>query len=370
MVNEKENKSVKKHPDMLFSGLTPEEYRQIKPLVDQENRKNIIVYTVIIAAAMCLLLIYGILADTWVDNQRSYAYTLCLTLLLFALSRFAAPRIPYLNTVLMYAFVVMIIIFGGRLAVSAGPEIPTVSFIAILLALPTLFTDKPMRMNFVILLAAIAYYCLAVTGKTGMARKFDNLNVPIYTLISCVVSTYLCRIKLRRLYLEQKYVELSVRDHLTGVYNRRNYELKLEELRAAESIDSVTFLLMDINGLKQCNDTLGHQAGDEMIKGAASCISAAFSSAHTTYRIGGDEFAVILENCEKSSEELLLALHEETKAYRMREGKPLEIACGIARVADYPGLDIDSLIKKVDESMYADKERFYADSEHNRRAGR
>ena len=352
---------------MLFSGMTPEEYQTIKPLVYQETRKNIIVYAAIVAAAMCVLLLYGTLADTWVDNQTNYSAGLALALLVEIISVFVLPRYPRCTLLLMYAFITAVFVFGAGLAGAAGADIPTVSFIAILLAVPMLFNDKPMRMNSIIIAAGIVYYCVEVTAKSGMARRFDDLNIPIYTVVSCAMSTYLCRIKLRRIYLEQKYIELSVRDHLTGVYNRRDYEEKLNKLREMKSIDFVTFLLLDINDLKQCNDTMGHQAGDEMIRNAASCILDAFSSPGTTYRIGGDEFAVILEHCSQTPEELLSLLKVKLAEYRTRENKTLDMACGAVKATDHPGIDIDGLIKLADDDMYTNKEKFYSESGRDRR---
>ena len=53
--------------------------------------------------------------------------------------------------------------------------------------------------------------------------------------------------------------------------------------------------MSDVNGLKEANDTLGHEAGDELIIGSAECLEKSFEGINTIYRLGGDEFTVIVE---------------------------------------------------------------------------
>jgi diguanylate cyclase (GGDEF)-like protein len=94
-------------------------------------------------------------------------------------------------------------------------------------------------------------------------------------------------------------VELSSRDALTGVANRRAFELALgrEVDRVARSGEPVLLLVLDIDHFKRVNDTWGHGAGDEVIKAVARALVDCVRPMDLVARIGGEEFAIILPSC-------------------------------------------------------------------------
>ena len=91
----------------------------------------------------------------------------------------------------------------------------------------------------------------------------------------------------------QEQSVLITTDSLTGARSRYAYSQKLNEYDAMPKLpDDLTVFLIDIDGLKRTNDTLGHDAGDELIRGSAECIAKTFENYGNVYRIGGDEFIV------------------------------------------------------------------------------
>jgi len=94
-------------------------------------------------------------------------------------------------------------------------------------------------------------------------------------------------------------VDLSSRDALTGLANRRAFELALarEVDRVARSGESALLLALDIDHFKRVNDTRGHAAGDQVIKAVASVLQDAVRPMDLVARVGGEEFAIILPNC-------------------------------------------------------------------------
>lgn len=107
--------------------------------------------------------------------------------------------------------------------------------------------------------------------------------------------------------------ELSLKDPLTGLANRRHFRNVLgREIDAtARSGDSALLLMMDIDHFKKVNDTYGHLAGDRVIQAIAKCLASCMRPMDTVARYGGEEFAVILPNCQSS--------FGQTVAERIRE---------------------------------------------------
>jgi diguanylate cyclase (GGDEF)-like protein/putative nucleotidyltransferase with HDIG domain len=93
-----------------------------------------------------------------------------------------------------------------------------------------------------------------------------------------------------------RLAQIAMTDPLTGLRNHRAFQedLARELQRAGRSGEPIALVLMDLDDLKGCNDTLGHQAGDERLQALAAAISSARRGTDCGYRIGGDEFAVIL----------------------------------------------------------------------------
>ena len=112
--------------------------------------------------------------------------------------------------------------------------------------------------------------------------------------------------------------------------------------------------------VKVINDTQGHEMGDRLIVGAAQCISKAFGSVGECFRIGGDEFAVIIVNATDGLEECISKLDEQIGAFNFHnDNLGLSISIGAALGAK-PGADFTrELFKQADENMYADKKEWH-----------
>ncbi len=157
--------------------------------------------------------------------------------------------------------------------------------------------------------------------------------------------------------------ELSHVDALTHVKNRTAYESRLEEVRKnAERKGTLDFgiILFDVNNLKKINDQLGHYAGDEYIKNACKLICIAFKNS-PVYRIGGDEFVVILEGkaFEQRDEQLKNFVDEMNSIMNNENISPEErvsIAYGMSIFEGAPET-IDDCIKRADETMYETKKK-------------
>ena len=147
----------------------------------------------------------------------------------------------------------------------------------------------------------------------------------------------------------------------SDVFSRYAYKKDMEQYSLMNPLpEDFTVFVFDINGLKAVNDTIGHDAGDELILGAAGCIKKATGDAFRCYRIGGDEFVVVANTEKDKAEEILVRLDEETKRWsRDKSAFSLSIAPGYACAKDYQGLSAEELNKKADQAMYVSKAAYY-----------
>ena len=159
------------------------------------------------------------------------------------------------------------------------------------------------------------------------------------------------------------YKRLSREDRLTGLGNRRGFDDYFAELQAgAESYKNAMLIFLDVNGLKIVNDRYGHRAGDELIVGAARCLTQAYSSLGACYRIGGDEFAVIILNPTLTVEQCAARLDEAISAHNQNNRWKLSIAWGVSFLRDSGGKlkRTSDWMFEADQAMYAMKSEMKA----------
>lgn len=155
--------------------------------------------------------------------------------------------------------------------------------------------------------------------------------------------------------LTNEVYKLAALDQLTGLYNRRSGEQRLAEeiSRAMRYSRPLTVLLIDIDGLKQINDQMGHAAGDMMLKAFSERLQRAIRGSDLAVRLGGDEFMVLLPECR--AEEVRHVLSRVEGVEFDHEGK--RIGCQFSRGwTDYKiGETSAELLKRADEALYANK---------------
>ena len=130
--------------------------------------------------------------------------------------------------------------------------------------------------------------------------------------------------------------ELSFKDPLTGVYNRRYFTLRIEEegRRHARFTEPLALVLLDIDRFKSINDELGHQAGDDALRDLAQLIVANSRSFSIVTRYGGDEFAVLLVNTPKAGAVKYAQRIRDVIERHPFSHRPLTVSVGIAALPD------------------------------------
>ena len=151
-------------------------------------------------------------------------------------------------------------------------------------------------------------------------------------------------------------------DGLTGLKNRLAFDELLKEIENEKIHDKDWAMLMiDLNGLKATNDQYGHEAGDELIKGTATVISDIYADKGECFRIGGDEFVVIIDASEEQMLEYRNKLKVRMDEYNRVETYKLSMAVGESRLNNPDGVrgSISDWKMNADMDMYREKDGFH-----------
>lgn len=162
--------------------------------------------------------------------------------------------------------------------------------------------------------------------------------------------------------MNEKLEALATRDALTGLYNRHSLEEKFEEeVKRCSRLDvKFSIAMVDFNNFKKVNDDLGHAAGDQLLKDFAKlALEETRTGFDDVFRIGGDEFLFLFENCsKKEAETIILRIEKELEKYT----RIASLAFGILEVPAERNPKLDKLLAKADGLMYRNKRKKHQNS--------
>jgi diguanylate cyclase (GGDEF)-like protein len=166
----------------------------------------------------------------------------------------------------------------------------------------------------------------------------------------------------RRRQLEEELSNMARHDPLTGLPNRRLFKDRLEQAlarHARSSSGELSLMYFDIDHFKNVNDTLGHAAGDTLLKGFVLRIKALVRSVDTFARLGGDEFALLIESVPNTAaaEAVAEKILEVTQTHFELEGHIVRVSTsiGVVTVSHNSNITADGLIRNADGAMHEAK---------------
>ena len=305
------------------------------------DRRNI--YTGLISALMTLLLIaFGL--------NRSGRYT-------------ASARLT-----------VACAILGPWLSILLDPSILAGDFVPMTyIVLSVLLTSMLLSARMTVILAAIEFFALLLIPIFDPATASINwasfMAYIFFTSMLGVVSNFMHRLDLEQIDRQTRQLtesearlrELSVRDSLTGLYNRRYMEETLDKelLRAEQKHLPLGVIMVDMDRFKQFNDTHGHPAGDELLYRMTRALFGGLPSASIACRYGGDEFILILpgvslEETRVRAESLRIDARRGQAQYEDLPFDPFTLSLGVAAYPDH-GLTRVVLLQAADDALYRAK---------------
>jgi diguanylate cyclase (GGDEF)-like protein/PAS domain S-box-containing protein len=163
-----------------------------------------------------------------------------------------------------------------------------------------------------------------------------------------------------RKYLEQQLHTISLTDELTGLYNRRGFiTLSEQQLKiAVRTKKDMLLFFVDLDKMKQINDTLGHREGDKALVETAAILRETFRGSDVIGRMGGDEFAVLAIDADDETREVVVnRLHKTLDERNRSEGRSytLSLSVGIAHHDPEKPCSLDELMVRADTLMYEEK---------------
>ena len=203
----------------------------------------------------------------------------------------------------------------------------------------------------------IALYPLRSKDKTigyFWVTNFDTANM-LHTRQVLELTSFLLASEVSAYILYKEMEKVSVTDLLTGTYNRNAMNNKITEITEGRYrlSDYYGVVFADMNGLKIVNDKQGHVAGDNLLKEGAQTLKKVFTGCDV-FRVGGDEFLVIVEN--KSEEEFNALIKEIKELSDASE----TVKFAIGSCFKEASFDIRKAMHEADVDMYSDKQKFYS----------
>ena len=336
---------------IVSGGIEEFEYRNVKDDISEGNRRIILIFSLISSAILLCLFVLSFFVSSFASYRLIYGLSLiaCLAIYLVA-------KIPGANnlTVMMidtYCFIIILLALGIEIGTISSPNEISATYIALLLAVPQIFTDRPWRMYLPIIGSAAVFLCLSATIKDASTYASDRMNTIVFGVISLLLCTYSINTRVSRYYLADRISHLAETDQLTGLKNRYSYQELLDKATVLAS-NSIYCVFVDVNGLHELNDTKGHEAGDRMLQFVADVMRNLFGK-DNTFRIGGDEFVVVGQDKDEASIRQLVATMKQAI-----EAAGYSVAAGIS-IRNKEELAMDSVVKDAEEDMYTDKSLFY-----------
>ena len=354
-------RSVKEY--LFYGGVSKEEYQDIKPLIAEENYKVWRILSIVLEILFIGLFIFALLVggDYW--SGYTLGFGMLAGLMIIAVLAFLVLLKPQSKALTLFIYATVIIILGVFIYTSVFVEHyrPTAVIPALVVGLSFVTLDRPIRYSSLLLTTLLIFLPLTIAFKDNWDIKlFDIVDATVFTLAAILISVFISTTRTRDLVLRSVAERDRDTDALTSVSNKMAYDRMVNIISGKMKEDGFKFALAicDINGLKATNDTYGHEEGDKLLLRCCDMLKESFTNS-VIYRIGGDEFAIIITGEDYANrEQIIRQLHEKVeKAHESATSlmNDTSIAFGVAVYDRKKDHDFISVFSRADAEMYDNK---------------
>lgn len=368
-----ENNRIKSF--FLFDSAIRDELKNVKPRIMEDNRRFAVIWSVAQILYWSYCLVMSVFLEAYTRCRYAYLVALILSVLAWIFSAFLVKKVPKLIYPTM-ALVKAALITGGLLIawILLRDDSMTITIFASVLIFPMFFINNTLTNIVTALIEIIAAFLLLRHGLSEETFRWTVTNLILFSSIGIAFAHFINRARFERYVFAESAVQLAESnaklaelqtkiayyDQLSGLRNRRKFS-EIEEEYKNNLPNYCCVIMVDINELKLMNDTRGHDAGDELIVGTANCLRRCFKGIGTIYRIGGDEFCVILKDPEVDVDRCLSRLDRLCAEWRGKFVKGFSVSCGYASSEEFS--NIATIIMTADQRMYTHKRNYYSEKE-------
>ena len=343
---------------VISADVDEDSYQRVYPELRESNRSSLVVFTTLALFFLIAMMIMSYFSSDLEANRLLYSISGVIVGVEALLSMRPAKAHPKIIQPLVYIFSFVLLGFGIILGTVTVPDEVTAAYIALMLTVPQVFTDRPYRQYGMIFISVGVFIIMVVTHKDPSIWNSDIVNAVVFGFVSAFSCTYTNKIKAERFCMEDTIRFMAENDQLTGMKNRNSYELKLQNDSFPDA-GSLFCVFVDVNGLHELNNTQGHAAGDRMLQYVATSMQAFFGK-DDTYRIGGDEYVVLGQNLPMDE------LRNKVDLFRQAVSRGgYHVAVGI-EYQSRTEMDLDLLVRAAEKGMYQDKKDYYRQSGSDR----
>lgn len=270
-------------------------------------------------------------------------------------------RLRHTSNLQLWIYAYLVTLFAFFLVIMVLPEASVSAFVWVLmmpvLAYLLLGKREGMILSVPFMIAGGGIYYLYL-GNVGSAHALiDLLNM---VLCGALMLAFIHMYEVRREEAEQRLVDMAQTDALTGLANRSNFQGTLNRTIAEceRSGTGFALVIMDIDHFKVVNDTLGHDAGDQVLRDISQSLTERLRSTDFVGRLGGEEFGLILRNVKPADAfELMDELRQRIASRELVYGEvsvQVTASFGIAQWPDH-GREPEALFRVADRCLYSGK---------------
>ncbi len=270
----------------------------------------------------------------------------------FAVADMMMPRVAKPELLMFGAWVASGLVIGGAVALSGGPDQPTLAWLAI--PVITLSSRFPMRG----VVAGVIVNCvilLAVAFGVDAHRVIDN---PVYVIAPTALLLCVAVLSTPLMRSDIQHRSDAVIDQLTGMLNRKALSTRVGELAQQSEVtgEAIGIIIGDLDHFKAINDTRGHTVGDVVLKEVAYQLRKQLRAFDLAYRLGGEEFLVLLPGSDLGqSTELAEQLRDGIARHTVAGGLSVTMSFGVGASSHGEPFDYSAVFTEADEALYRAK---------------